>query len=602
MARPAPSSPDRLPVRRLDGDAPPDEARRAPRCVPRIASRRAPPRRGRAPRMVTSTLCGCEPRAFEPARATTSTSSARLSMPAVAGSPAGNSRPRSPSPAAPAARRRARGGRRRRRSGRAVAVRPSMPGRPVAGRRQARRDGCRGPMRCAQPARSPASRPAPSSRSVRLRHLDVGRLAGDRHDRDAVAGEQLGLVGEHRRAAGVTLDGGRAAGRGGRLGASARGRARRARPASIDPVAASSTPLEGIDHWQHRDDRAALCGGLDDTTDEPAPRRAAARRRGRGPRPPSWPARRRRPSPGAARHRRPRHRRLAIHGMSASSARRSPDATTTMSATGAEPRPPRPPTAARAAADDRVELVRARPSGCWCPRPRRPRRRRAPASPSVPASQVAHDATAPSVPRRRTPCQAVAGGASSAKTIRPATVWRMRVTVTSSSPWMCCAAALHDDHRAVVEERHALPGLLALLDDLDPERLARQERRLQRVRELVDVQDPDALELRDPVEVVVGRQDAARRGAARGRRAWRPRSASRARPRRSARGRRDGPSGAPRARRARAAPGCAGGAAQSSAMCCSSPSTKRGTTSVPLRKPDATMSTMRPSMIALVST
>ena len=122
------------------------------------------------------------------------------------------------------------------------------------------------------------------------------------------------------------------------------------------------------------------------------------------------------------------------------------------------------------------------------------------------------------------------------------------------------AAALDDDHRAVVEERDALAGLLALLDDLDPERFAGQERRLDRVRELVEVDDPDALELGDPVEVVVGGQDGARRGAGRGRRAWRRPSTSPARPRRSARGRRDGPSGGRTGRRARAVRGsCATG-------------------------------------------
>ena len=85
-----------------------------------------------------------------------------------------------------------------------------------------------------------------------------------------------------------------------------------------------------------------------------------------------------------------------------------------------------------------------------------------------------------------------------AKTMRPATVWRTRVTVTSSSRSRNRAAALDHDHRAVVEEGDALAGLLALLDDLDVERLAGQERRLQRVGELVEVQDADALELRRP--------------------------------------------------------------------------------------------------------
>ena len=37
-------------------------------------------------------------------------------------------------------------------------------------------------------------------------------------------------------------------------------------------------------------------------------------------------------------------------------------------------------------------------------------------------------------------------------------------------------------------------------------------------------------------------------------------------------------------------------------MCCSSSSTKRGTTSVPYRNPDSTISAIRPSMSTLVST
>ena len=73
-------------------------------------------------------------------------------------------------------------------------------------------------------------------------------------------------------------------------------------------------------------------------------------------------------------------------------------------------------------------------------------------------------------------------------------------------------AALDHDHRAVVEEADALAGLLALLDDPHPELLARQDRRLDRVRERVDVHDPDALQLGHAVEVeVVGQDDPAPR-------------------------------------------------------------------------------------------
>ena len=69
------------------------------------------------------------------------------------------------------------------------------------------------------------------------------------------------------------------------------------------------------------------------------------------------------------------------------------------------------------------------------------------------------------------------------------------------------AAAFDDDHRSVVEVGHALPGLLALLDDLDLERIAGQERRLDRVRELIDVQDPNVVQLRHTVQVEVVGQD-----------------------------------------------------------------------------------------------
>ena len=68
-------------------------------------------------------------------------------------------------------------------------------------------------------------------------------------------------------------------------------------------------------------------------------------------------------------------------------------------------------------------------------------------------------------------------------------------------------AALDHDHRAVVQEADALSGLLALLDDPDPQLLAGQDRRLHGVRERVDVHHPHALQLGDAVEVEVVRQD-----------------------------------------------------------------------------------------------
>ena len=68
-------------------------------------------------------------------------------------------------------------------------------------------------------------------------------------------------------------------------------------------------------------------------------------------------------------------------------------------------------------------------------------------------------------------------------------------------------AALDDDHRAVVEEADALAGLLALLDDPDPQLLAGQDGRLHRVGQRVDVHDADALQLGDAVEVEVVGED-----------------------------------------------------------------------------------------------
>ena len=68
-------------------------------------------------------------------------------------------------------------------------------------------------------------------------------------------------------------------------------------------------------------------------------------------------------------------------------------------------------------------------------------------------------------------------------------------------------AALDDDHRAVVQVADALAGLLALGDDLDPQRVAGQQRRLQRVGQRVDVQDADRLQVRHAVQVEVVGQD-----------------------------------------------------------------------------------------------
>ena len=70
-------------------------------------------------------------------------------------------------------------------------------------------------------------------------------------------------------------------------------------------------------------------------------------------------------------------------------------------------------------------------------------------------------------------------------------------------------ATLDHDHRAVVEEGDALAGFLAFLDDLDAQLLAGQERRLHGVGQRVHVEHPHALEIGDPVQVEIRREDRA---------------------------------------------------------------------------------------------
>ena len=68
---------------------------------------------------------------------------------------------------------------------------------------------------------------------------------------------------------------------------------------------------------------------------------------------------------------------------------------------------------------------------------------------------------------------------------------------------------VHHHHGAVVEVADALARLLAFLDDEDLHQLAGQDHRLERVRELVDVEDGHAAQLRDLVEVEVVGDDLA---------------------------------------------------------------------------------------------
>src|SRR5215469_13266292 len=71
------------------------------------------------------------------------------------------------------------------------------------------------------------------------------------------------------------------------------------------------------------------------------------------------------------------------------------------------------------------------------------------------------------------------------------------------------ASVLDDDHRTVIEEADALVLFLAFLDDADSHLFARKSHGFHGVAQLVDVEDTDALELRDAIEVVVVRQDPA---------------------------------------------------------------------------------------------
>ena len=135
--------------------------------------------------------------------------------------------------------------------------------------------------------------------------------------------------------------------------------------------------------------------------------------------------------------------------------------------------------------------------------------------------------------------------------------------------------ALDDDHRPVVEEADALAGLLALLDDPDPQLLAGQDGGLDGIRERVDVEDADPLELGDAVEVEVVRQDRlAPRLGQRRRASRRPRRRPGRRRRRS-RPASSIPSASGRGSRARGGRDC-GGACRSCRRCAGAP---RGRTS-----------------------
>ena len=98
------------------------------------------------------------------------------------------------------------------------------------------------------------------------------------------------------------------------------------------------------------------------------------------------------------------------------------------------------------------------------------------------------------------------------KIIRPAGVCSTLVTVIATSWPMLRPALLDHDHRAVVQVADALADLVARLDQPDRHGLAGQGHRLQGVGQLVEVDDLDALQLGDLVQVeVVGHHPGAER-------------------------------------------------------------------------------------------
>ena len=62
---------------------------------------------------------------------------------------------------------------------------------------------------------------------------------------------------------------------------------------------------------------------------------------------------------------------------------------------------------------------------------------------------------------------------------------------------------VHDNHRSVVQVGDTLTGFLSFLDDLDRHALSGQHNRLEGVGQLVDVQDFDALQFRNLVQVEI---------------------------------------------------------------------------------------------------
>ena len=95
------------------------------------------------------------------------------------------------------------------------------------------------------------------------------------------------------------------------------------------------------------------------------------------------------------------------------------------------------------------------------------------------------------------------------KIIRPALVCSTLVTVNLSVSPEVIGSLLGDDHRAVVQVADSLALLFAALEQLDRQALAGQDDRLHGVGQVVQVDDLNALEPGDLVEVVVVGDDLA---------------------------------------------------------------------------------------------
>ena len=309
----------------------------------RRASRRgAAPRRGRAPTIVRSTPAGRQPAVGE-ARHDLGEQLARCRCRAASMAPPGNSRPRSPRPAAPGARRRRRG------ATTSPSEWPWRRGAPAISM-PPRRSGVAGPERMAVVAdagpsgrgRVRASRPATRSRSAGTVTLRLVGLAGHdmdrRFSRPPAARPRRSTSRpsprrrERRRAAAA---------------ARALRRLRRAEPArsTVSSTRSPCDPLERVGDRHHRDGRAVPRPPRDHGLDERGRDQRSAPSWTRTTRSPSGSGRTRssaskpaRRSPGAA-HRRRTTRASAAQPAPAPRARpRSVGVTTTIDA---DSRPPR---------------------------------------------------------------------------------------------------------------------------------------------------------------------------------------------------------------------------------------------------------------------